>query len=195
MYDPAPATAAEIAKGYTNIDGKEDFEFVEIQNTGATTLPLQGLAFTNGVNYTFPNVSLAGGQYIVVASDPAAFAIRYGSSILSGEYGANWLPEAGYTGHFNNAGEDVTLSSPGGGVIQDFSYDPGLFPQTARRRILPHHPQFQPGPLVMEFQCRLGTQRDARRHARHGGNHADPPARFDRHQRSPGQPCRHLAAT
>ena len=31
MYSPLPATPAEqLATGYTNVDGKEDFEFVEI---------------------------------------------------------------------------------------------------------------------------------------------------------------------
>ena len=130
MYDPLPATAAEIAKGYTSVDGQEDFEFVELQNIGSTTLPLQGLTFTNGVTFTFPTVSLAAGAYIVVCSDPAAFAIRYGSSILQSEYGANWLTEAGYSGHFNNAGEEVTLTAPDGGVIQDFTYSNSWYPQT-----------------------------------------------------------------
>jgi len=130
MYDPAPATAAEIAAGYTSVDGKEDFEFIELQNTGATTLPVQGVAFTNGVTYTFPNVSLAAGQYIVACSDPAAFAIRYGSSLLSSVYGANWASVSGYTGHLNNGGEEVTLSSAGGGTVQDFTYDPSWYPQT-----------------------------------------------------------------
>ena len=129
MYAPAPATAAEIAAGYASIDGAEDFEFVELQNIGTTTLALQGLAFTNGVSFTFPNVSLAAGQYIVACSDPAAFAIRYGSTILQNEYGANWLSEAGYSGHFNNGGEEVTLDSPGG-IIEDFSYSNSWYPQT-----------------------------------------------------------------
>ena len=74
MYDPVAATAAEIAAGYTSVDGKEDFEFIEIQNTGSTALPLQGLQFTNGVTFTFPNVTLRrAGGYMVVASDTAAF--------------------------------------------------------------------------------------------------------------------------
>ena len=81
MYDPTPATTAEIGKGYTSVDGAEDFEFIEIQNTGTTALPLQGVSFTNGVTFTFPNVSVAAGGYIVACSDPAAFAIRYGSTI------------------------------------------------------------------------------------------------------------------
>ena len=61
MYNPAPATAAEIAAGYNpNASGasNNDFEFIEIENIGSQTLPLQGMKFTNGVKFTFPNVSL-----------------------------------------------------------------------------------------------------------------------------------------
>ncbi len=125
MYDPAPATAAELANpNYTPVDGQEDFEFVELANIGSTTVPLQGLAFTNGVSFTFPNVLLAAGQYIVVVSDEAAFEVRY-PSVPTGQIAGQ------YTGHFSNSGEEVTLTSPGGGVIQDFSYDPSWYPQTA----------------------------------------------------------------
>ncbi len=134
MYHPLPATAAENAAGYTSVDGAEDFEFVELQNTGSTALPLQGLAFTNGVSFTFPNVTLAAGAYIVACSDPAAFAIRYGKALLEAEYGSsNWTTVAakcGYTGHFNNAGEEVTLSDPNGGVVEDFTYSNSWYPQT-----------------------------------------------------------------
>jgi hypothetical protein len=132
MYDPLPATAAEITAGYNSsveVDGQEDFEFVELlniepQNQGLPAIPLQGLAFTNGVAFTFPNVSLAAGQYVVVVSNEKAFEIRYPnvpSNQIAGQY----------TGHFNNGGEEVTLTSPGGGVVQDFSYDPTWYPQTA----------------------------------------------------------------
>ena len=40
MYDPLPATAAEIAAGYVvsdTTDPSKDFEFVELQNIGSTT--------------------------------------------------------------------------------------------------------------------------------------------------------------
>ena len=88
MYSPAAPTAAEIAAGYTDA---QEFEFVELQNIGTNIVPLQGLTFTNGVTFTFPDVSLAAGAYIVVASDPDAFAFRYGSTILTSEYGTGGL--------------------------------------------------------------------------------------------------------
>ena len=43
MYHPSPATADEIARGYTG-SSAEDFEYIEIKNIGATTLPLAGTA-------------------------------------------------------------------------------------------------------------------------------------------------------
>ena len=136
MYHPLPATAAEIAKGYVSVDGAEDFEFVEIQNTGSTAVSLAGLEFTNGVTFTFPDVTLAAGAYIVACSDPAAFITRYanGQALLEAEYGStNWTTvaaECGYSGHFNNNGEEVTLSNPNGGVVEDFTYSNSWYPQT-----------------------------------------------------------------
>ena len=141
MYAPAPATAAEIAAGYKSVDGAEDFEFVELQNIGSTTLPLAGLTFTKGVSFTFPSVSLAAGAYIVACSDPAAFAIRYGSSILSSEYGANWLTEAGYSGHFNNGGEEVTLDRAQRRRDRRLHLQQLLVSADRRRRLLAGGPQ------------------------------------------------------
>ena len=132
MYSPTAATPAEIAAGYTSIDGAQDFEFIEVTNTGAQTLPLSGLQFTNGVTFTFPNVSVAPGAYMVVASDTAAFALRYGAQLQS-QFGGNWqnLIVAGqFTGHLNNAGEEVQLTAPNGGVLADFTYSHDWYAQT-----------------------------------------------------------------
>ncbi|MGA2035092.1 MAG: lamin tail domain-containing protein, partial [Thermoguttaceae bacterium] len=141
MYDPAPATPAEAA-GYTSVDGNEDFEFLEIENIGTQTLPLGGLQIGGGVTFTFPqyegNVStnplltLAPNNYIVVVSDLSAFAIRYGAE-LQAQFGSNWqnLVVAGqYTHHLGNSGDEIQLTAPNGGVIQDFTYDGGWYPQT-----------------------------------------------------------------
>ena len=119
-----------------------------------------------GSRFTFPAVSLAAGAYIVACSDPAAFAIRYGSSILSSEYGSSWLTEAGYSGHFNNGGEEVTLGAPNGGVIQDFTYSNSWYPQTDGGGFSLVVRSATQAAFALEFQLRLGTQRHARRHAR-----------------------------
>ncbi|MHB1034284.1 MAG: lamin tail domain-containing protein [Pirellulales bacterium] len=112
MYTPAAPSAAEIAAGYTD---NNLFEFVEITNIGNKTLPLQGLRFTNGINYTFGNVSIAPGQYVIVAADPIALELRYpgvSPSIVVGPY----------TGHLAGGGETIKLDAPNGGTIHEFSY-------------------------------------------------------------------------
>ena len=88
-------------------DMKSSAEFVEITNIGTKTLPLQGLRFTGGIDYTFPNVSLAPGQYLIVAVDPIAFEFRYpgvSSSIVVGPY----------TGHLAGGGDIGRMELRGG---------------------------------------------------------------------------------
>jgi hypothetical protein len=142
MYDPAAATAAEIAAGYTNVDGKEDFEFLEIENVGAQTLPLGGLQVSGGVSFTFPQyegnlgsnplLTVAPNSYVVVVSDLAAFTLRYGGE-LQAQFGVNWqnvIVAGQYTHHLNNTSDTVELSSSVGGIIQDFTYEGSWYPQT-----------------------------------------------------------------
>ena len=58
MYDPVPATPAEVAAGYTVSDTSDpyrDFQYIEIQNTSSTqTVPVGGLQISGGVSFTFP---------------------------------------------------------------------------------------------------------------------------------------------
>ena len=118
MYDPLPATAAEIAAGYVVSDTSEpwkDFQYIEIENTGTQTLPLAGLQISGGIDFTFPAVSLAAGAYIVVCSDTAAFAIRYGTE-LKAEFGSNWqsLVVAGQFAdhHLSDSSDEIELRRP-----------------------------------------------------------------------------------
>ena len=83
------------------IDGDE-FEFIELQNAGATTLDLTACAFTDGVSYTFPNGTLiAPGAFRVIARNPAQFATRFPGITALGPY----------TGRLDNDGETLTLSN------------------------------------------------------------------------------------
>ncbi|MBT3198999.1 MAG: hypothetical protein HN350_03695 [Phycisphaerales bacterium] len=121
MYNPSEPTAAEIAAGYTDND---DFEFIEIQNiSNDDTLPLEGLRLTNGVQYTFGDVSIAPGEYIILASNPAAFLERYDdfTGTVLGPF---------VSGSLNNAGEKLQLDSPIGGIIHDFKFGDGWYNHT-----------------------------------------------------------------
>ena len=61
--------------GATNGD---EFEFLELKNTGTNTLDLSGLQFTDGIAFAFTNgTRLAPGQFFVLARNPAAFAAKY----------------------------------------------------------------------------------------------------------------------
>jgi hypothetical protein len=122
MYHPSPATADEIARGYTGNDAN-DFEYVEIKNIGTTTLPLAGLRFDNGITFTFPNFSLAPNQYVLVVANQTAFHIRYpgvSTSLIAGQY----------SGHLDSAGEEIELDAPSGGIVQDFTYTDNWYGQT-----------------------------------------------------------------
>jgi hypothetical protein len=122
MYHPNPATADEISRGYTGSDNN-DFEYVEIRNIGDKTLPLAGLRFDRGITFTFPNISIAPGQSVLVVANQTAFHIRYPGVSMS-------LIVGQYSGHLDSAGEEVRLNAPNGGVVQDFTYDDAWYDQT-----------------------------------------------------------------
>ena len=63
MYHPSSENPAE--------------EYVELYNSGAAPVALTGWRFTNGVTFTFPNVSIPAGGYLVVAANQAAFTAKY----------------------------------------------------------------------------------------------------------------------
>jgi len=94
------------------IDG-DDFEFIELKNTGTNTLSLDGLRFTTGITFTFPNgTTLAPGAFYVIARNTAQFATKYPGVTANGPYG----------GRLDNAGETVTLSHPLGGKVFSIAY-------------------------------------------------------------------------
>ncbi|NLT77361.1 MAG: lamin tail domain-containing protein, partial [Planctomycetes bacterium] len=88
-------------------------EYVELANVGSQTIDLSRVAFTDGIQFTFPSVELAPGAYLLVAEDMAAFAAAYGAD----------LPVVGpYSGKLSNAGERVALRDATGAIIQSFTY-------------------------------------------------------------------------
>jgi len=92
----------------------EDFEFIELRNLGAKPINLIGDQFTNGIDFTFPDLLVAPGQRAVLAKNPDAFRSRYGSSITV---------VGPYTGNLENAGETLRLQGAIGQIIQDFKYN------------------------------------------------------------------------
>jgi hypothetical protein len=99
----------------------DDYEFIEIKNTSAAAINMAGVHFGAGVNYTFPNISLATGAHVVIAKNPAAFTARYGTGInLAGQY----------TDDLDNNGEEIRLLDVNNSIIQDFTYSSSWYPST-----------------------------------------------------------------
>jgi hypothetical protein len=91
-------------------------EYVELKNIGAGTVNLNLVKFTNGIDFTFPNMELAPNEYVVVVQDHQAFETRYGTALnIAGQY----------SGRLNNAGERIKLEDAIGQTILDFDYKDG----------------------------------------------------------------------
>ena len=102
---------------------QEDYEFIELKNiSGTETLELNGIHFTNGVEFAFTvSTSLAPGQRLLLVKNQAAFEFRYGSG----------LPIGGtYVGSLDNAGERLTLLDAVNEEVLDFTYNNSWYPIT-----------------------------------------------------------------
>jgi hypothetical protein len=131
MYNP-PAVG--------DVDG-DHFEFLELKNTGATDLDLSGVAFTNGLSFTFPRgARLAAGKFAVLVSDRAAFTNKYPGVPVAGIYG----------GKLANGGERVTLVHATGETIFDVNYGDGApwpaSPDGTGFSLVPVSPNANPDP-------------------------------------------------
>ena len=114
-YHPAAPTAAEILAGWTDED---DFEFLEITNRSSGSIDLRSLRFAAGLDFDFATGSslseLQAGRSLVIASNAAAFKMRYGTD-PAGSF-ANGT-------RLSNAGERLKLVTTSGVVIFEMVWD------------------------------------------------------------------------
>ena len=109
-FAPTEPTAAEL----TALPGvtASDFEFIELVNTGPSTLDLAGCQFVDGIAYTFPAGStLATGARLIIAANPTALALRQATAI------------GPWTGRLDNDGETIELLDAVGERILQFTYN------------------------------------------------------------------------
>ncbi|MDG2385663.1 MAG: lamin tail domain-containing protein [Pirellulaceae bacterium] len=126
-YNPAEATPAESEAGFAN----NDFEFVELVNTGTDPILLHDVQLTKirsggdeqGLEFDFRHsavTQLDAGQRIVLVEDLDAFRFRYGElPLVAGQW----------SGGLSNQSEMVTLTV-GATVIQQFKYQDTWYPTT-----------------------------------------------------------------
>jgi hypothetical protein len=93
--------------------GGDDFEFVELKNTGQADLNLADMSF-DGIDFTFPPAFLLQpGDSTVLVRNPEAFARRYPGVDIGGTY----------KGRLSNSGEDLVVNSPTGKPLVSLNYD------------------------------------------------------------------------
>ena len=91
-------------------------EYIELKNIGPSTLNLNLVRFTEGIDFTFPDMELATDECVVVVRDQVAFEVKYGTSVnIAGQY----------TGSLANNGERIKLQDADGQTILDFEYKDG----------------------------------------------------------------------
>ena len=120
MFAPVEPSAAELALAPDT--AAKDYEYLELENIGTNGLRLAGASFTEGVSFTFPDLSLAPGERVLVVANAAAFAARYGTGALVA---------GAFSGSLDNAGERLRLADAAGETILDFTYDARWFPPAA----------------------------------------------------------------
>jgi hypothetical protein len=117
MYHPPPSPPGLA------ID-PEEFEYIELKNTGPLTMNLAGVRFANGIEFNFTGsgvTSLSAGQSVLVVKNLAAFTSRYcGGFNVAGQY----------TGALENRGENLRLEDARGEKILDFDYNNSWYPIT-----------------------------------------------------------------
>ena len=88
-------------------------EWIELFNRGTQPVNLTGWRFSDGVDFVFPNVTLAAGKYLVVAADVAVFTARHPDV-------ANVV--GGWTGWLRDSGEALELVDGAGAVVNTVRY-------------------------------------------------------------------------
>ncbi len=95
--------------------GGSSYEFLEVQNIGATPLDVSGFSFV-GITFVFPNGTIIQpGAVLVLANNgsPTDFASRYPGVTVLGYY----------SGNLNNGGERVAILDHNGEVVTEVTYN------------------------------------------------------------------------
>jgi hypothetical protein len=98
----------------------EPAEFIELYNSGIAPVNLAGWAFTDGINYTFPAVTIPAGGYVVVAQNPAFLQTKFGVAGALGPFNPD-----GRSG-LASQGENITLRNAAGQVEDEVEFRLGF---------------------------------------------------------------------
>jgi len=118
MYNPSQPSISELnAMPELN---NNDFEWIEVQNIGPTSIGLEELRFTKGIEFDFSVSStkkIEPGERLLLVANVAAFNLRYGHpstpQFVVGTFSKN----------LSDSGERIKLSFGAGTPVIDFTYD------------------------------------------------------------------------
>ncbi|MBW8039208.1 MAG: hypothetical protein FVQ85_04330 [Planctomycetes bacterium] len=106
---------------YTGNLNDPNKEYIELKNVGPSKVNINLVKFTEGINFTFPDMELDPGEHVVVVKNQSVFEAQYGISVnIAGQY----------TGSLANNGERIKLVDAIGRTILDFKYKDGWRPIT-----------------------------------------------------------------
>ncbi|MHC4203724.1 MAG: CotH kinase family protein, partial [Planctomycetota bacterium] len=98
-----------------------DTEFIELKNITAQPINLNLVSFDKGIDFTFSDIELPAGGYVLIVKDKAAFEAKYGQDLnVAGQY----------VGSLDNSGERIRLLDAAGQVIHDFRYEDDWYENT-----------------------------------------------------------------
>jgi len=117
LLDAADVVINEIMYHPAGLPEPLGLEYVELLNTGPDPVNLNGWRLNRGVDYTFGDVTIEGGGYLVAAADTDDFMAEYT------EFTGNLVggPD-GWDGRLSNSGEDLELEDATGQRIDLVSY-------------------------------------------------------------------------
>jgi len=151
MYHPPAFTPPGFT---TPVDGDE-FEFIELKNSGAAPINLYNVRLAGGIDFTFPpGATIPAGGFVVLAKNSTWFALKYPSVTVAGQYGPSTS--------LSNGGETLTLIDPVGDTIMGFTYDDAApWPAPADgggRSLVPTQPNSNPSPnLASSWRASTNT--------------------------------------
>ncbi len=93
--------------------GQDSVEYIEFYNNSNSAVDLTDWTISDGVVFTFPAMSLAAGEYVVVAKNDTAFAAYFGFKPLEWADGSS----------LKNSGEKIAISDANGTVVDSVVYD------------------------------------------------------------------------
>ncbi|MEZ4885161.1 MAG: lamin tail domain-containing protein [Chitinophagales bacterium] len=96
---------------YNDPGGEDSLEFVELQYLGTSTAQLGGYAFSDGISFTFPTMTIEPNEYIVVSKIPEFMEEFFGISSMRS------------FGGLQNGGEPIEIKNTVGDVIDVVEYD------------------------------------------------------------------------